>query len=71
MNQLGGRGLSYNNLADLEAARRILREFHEPAAVVVKHANPCGVATATTIDEAYERALAADPGLGVRLRRSC
>jgi phosphoribosylaminoimidazolecarboxamide formyltransferase / IMP cyclohydrolase len=59
--QLGGKELSYNNLADLEAARRIAREFTLPAAVIVKHANPCGVAVAATIDEAYERALAADP----------
>ena len=61
VSQLGGRELSYNNLADLEAARRIAREFAEPAAVIVKHANPCGVAVAETIEEAYERALAADP----------
>jgi phosphoribosylaminoimidazolecarboxamide formyltransferase/IMP cyclohydrolase len=59
--QLGGKDLSYNNLADLEAARRIAREFTLPAAVIVKHANPCGVAVAATIEEAYERALAADP----------
>jgi phosphoribosylaminoimidazolecarboxamide formyltransferase / IMP cyclohydrolase len=61
VNQLGGRELSYNNLADLEGARRIIREFSDPTAVIVKHANPCGVATAETIEEAYERALAADP----------
>src|SRR5581483_11025308 len=59
--QLGGKELSYNNLADLEGARRILREFTLPAAVIVKHANPCGVAMAATIEEAWERALAADP----------
>jgi phosphoribosylaminoimidazolecarboxamide formyltransferase/IMP cyclohydrolase len=59
--QLAGKELSYNNLADLEAARRIVREFTLPAAVIVKHANPCGVAVAATIEEAYERALAADP----------
>ncbi len=61
VNQLGGRELSYNNLADLEGARRIARELAEPAAVVVKHANPCGVATAETIEDAFARALAADP----------
>ncbi len=61
VNQLGGRELSYNNLADLEGARRLMREFDEPAAVVVKHANPCGVALAATIEDAYARALAADP----------
>jgi len=59
--QLGGKELSYNNLADLEGARRVVREFTLPAVVIVKHANPCGVAVAATIDEAWERALAADP----------
>jgi phosphoribosylaminoimidazolecarboxamide formyltransferase / IMP cyclohydrolase len=59
--QLGGKELSYNNLADLEGARRVAREFTLPAAVIVKHANPCGVAVAATIEEAWERALAADP----------
>ncbi len=59
--QFGGKELSYNNLVDLEGARRVSREFALPAAVIVKHANPCGVAVAATIEEAWERALAADP----------
>jgi phosphoribosylaminoimidazolecarboxamide formyltransferase/IMP cyclohydrolase len=59
--QLSGKELSYNNLADLEGARRVIREFALPAVVIVKHANPCGVAVAATIEEAWERALAADP----------
>jgi phosphoribosylaminoimidazolecarboxamide formyltransferase/IMP cyclohydrolase len=59
--QLGGKELSYNTLGDLEGARRIVREFALPAVVLVKHANPCGVAVAATIEEAWERALAADP----------
>ncbi|HEX7627274.1 MAG TPA: bifunctional phosphoribosylaminoimidazolecarboxamide formyltransferase/IMP cyclohydrolase [Gaiellaceae bacterium] len=59
--QLGGKELSYNNLVDLEGARRVAREFTLPAVVIVKHANPCGVAVAATIEEAWERALAADP----------
>jgi phosphoribosylaminoimidazolecarboxamide formyltransferase / IMP cyclohydrolase len=59
--QLGGKELSFNNLADLEGARRVARELGEPAVVIVKHANPCGVAVASTIEEAWERALAADP----------
>jgi phosphoribosylaminoimidazolecarboxamide formyltransferase/IMP cyclohydrolase len=59
--QLGGKELSYNNLADLEGARRISREFELPAAVIVKHANPCGVAVAGTIGEAWESAIASDP----------
>jgi phosphoribosylaminoimidazolecarboxamide formyltransferase/IMP cyclohydrolase len=59
--QLHGRELSFNNLNDLDAARRLAHEFGRPACVIVKHANPCGVAVAATIEEAYERALAADP----------
>src|SRR5918912_1576592 len=54
------RELSYNNLNDLNAARLCLREFELPACVIVKHANPCGVAVAGSIEHAYERALAAD-----------
>jgi phosphoribosylaminoimidazolecarboxamide formyltransferase/IMP cyclohydrolase len=61
VDQLGGRDLSYNNLADLEGARRVARQFSAPAVVIVKHANPSGVATADTIEEAYDLALSADP----------
>jgi phosphoribosylaminoimidazolecarboxamide formyltransferase/IMP cyclohydrolase len=61
VDRLGGKELSFNNLNDLDAARAGLREFALPACVIVKHANPCGVAVAATIEEAYERALAADP----------
>jgi phosphoribosylaminoimidazolecarboxamide formyltransferase/IMP cyclohydrolase len=59
--QLHGKELSYNNLNDLSAARQLLEEFTLPACVIVKHANPCGVAVAASIEEAYDRALAADP----------
>jgi phosphoribosylaminoimidazolecarboxamide formyltransferase/IMP cyclohydrolase len=59
--QLHGRELSYNNLNDLSAARLVAREFELPACVIVKHANPCGVAVAGSIEAAYDRALAADP----------
>ena len=59
--QLGGRELSYNNLADLEGARRLCDDFADPTAVIVKHGGPCGVAVGATIDEAWARALAADP----------
>jgi phosphoribosylaminoimidazolecarboxamide formyltransferase / IMP cyclohydrolase len=59
--QLHGKELSLINLLDLSAARLLLREFTLPTCVVVKHANPCGVAVAATIEEAYERALASDP----------
>jgi len=59
--QLHGRALSFNNLNDLNAARLLAREFALPACVIVKHANPCGVALGASIEEAYECALAADP----------
>ncbi len=59
--QLQGKPLSFNNLADLSAARLLMLELEGPAAVIVKHANPCGVALGATPDEAFERALAADP----------
>jgi len=61
VDQLHGRDLSLINLYDLSAAELCLREFTLPACVIVKHANPCGVAVGTTIEEAYGRALAADP----------
>jgi phosphoribosylaminoimidazolecarboxamide formyltransferase/IMP cyclohydrolase len=59
--QLHGKELSLINLLDLSAARLMLREFALPACVIVKHANPCGIAVAGTIEEAYEHALASDP----------
>ena len=55
-----GKELSYTNLLDLDAAARIALEFDEPAAVVIKHTNPCGVATGASIAEAYVRAREAD-----------
>lgn len=58
--QLHGKELSYNNLADADAAYQLVRSFQTPAAVIVKHANPCGVATAAKLLDAYERALATD-----------
>jgi phosphoribosylaminoimidazolecarboxamide formyltransferase/IMP cyclohydrolase len=61
VDQLGGRDLSFNNLNDLDAARAVLREFTVPACAIVKHANPCGCALASGIEQAYEKALAADP----------
>jgi phosphoribosylaminoimidazolecarboxamide formyltransferase / IMP cyclohydrolase len=59
--QLHGKELSLINLLDLSAARLLLREFTLPTCVIIKHANPCGVAVAATIEDAYERALASDP----------
>ena len=59
--KLHGRALSFNNVLDLDAARRLLEEFEPAACVIVKHNNPCGVATAEGIGVAYEKALACDP----------
>jgi phosphoribosylaminoimidazolecarboxamide formyltransferase/IMP cyclohydrolase len=56
-----GKELSYTNLLDLDAAVRIVLEFEEPAAAVIKHTNPCGAAVGTSIAEAYVRARDADP----------
>lgn len=59
--QLHGKELSYNNIADANAALEILQEFEGAAAVAVKHMNPCGVGLGTTIEEAYAKAYEADP----------
>ncbi|MDF2855698.1 MAG: purH, partial [Neobacillus sp.] len=59
--QLHGKELSYNNINDADAALQIVKEFAEPAAVAVKHMNPCGVGTGKSSFEAFEKALAADP----------
>ena len=59
--QLQGKALSYNNIADGDAALACVRQFDAPACVIVKHANPCGVAVDQSINEAYERAFATDP----------
>ncbi len=58
---LQGKEISYNNLLDLDAALCLGREFREPAAVIIKHTNPCGVACALTLADAYRRAYEADP----------
>lgn len=59
--QLQGKALSYNNIGDAAAALELAGSFREPAAVAVKHANPCGVAVAPTLAEAFRRARDADP----------
>ena len=58
---LQGKPLSYNNIADLDAALQCVAALAEPACVIVKHANPCGVAQGASLGEAYARAFAADP----------
>jgi phosphoribosylaminoimidazolecarboxamide formyltransferase/IMP cyclohydrolase len=59
--QLQGKELSYNNIADADAAWECVRTFAAPSCVIVKHANPCGVAEAASPREAYDRAFATDP----------
>ncbi len=59
--KLHGKELSYNNLLDLDSAMAIVREFDQPAAVVIKHNNPCGCAISDTLSSAFEKAYAGDP----------
>jgi phosphoribosylaminoimidazolecarboxamide formyltransferase/IMP cyclohydrolase len=59
--QLTGKALSFNNIADTDAALECVRQFHKPACVIVKHANPCGVAVECSILNAYEKAFETDP----------
>jgi phosphoribosylaminoimidazolecarboxamide formyltransferase/IMP cyclohydrolase len=59
--QLQGKELSYNNYSDADAAFELVAEFAPPAAAIVKHANPCGVAIGETLREAWDKALASDP----------
>jgi phosphoribosylaminoimidazolecarboxamide formyltransferase/IMP cyclohydrolase len=59
--QLQGKELSYNNLVDLDACWALVSEFEHTAVVIIKHTNPCGVGQGTTVEQAYLRALEADP----------
>lgn len=59
--QLQGKEMSYNNVADTDAALEMVKQYSTPACVIVKHANPCGVALGDNILEAYEKAFATDP----------
>lgn len=73
--QLHGKELSFNNIIDIHAALEPVKEFNEPAACVIKHTNPCGMAMGKDISEAYAKAYAADPlsafGGIVGLNRPC
>ena len=60
-NQLQGKKLSFNNLVDLQAAWSIVSEFNHPTTIIIKHTNPCGVASGDTLSESYRRALEVDP----------
>jgi len=59
--QIWGKEMSYNNFLDTHSAFELVKEFNEPAAVIIKHNNPCGVATGATLLEAYKKAKATDP----------
>ncbi len=59
--QLNGKELSYNNIIDVEAAWALVKEFDDPACVIIKHTNPCGTAMGKQLYEAFELAFAADP----------
>lgn len=59
--QLHGKELSYNNIRDADAALGIVKEFRQPAAVAVKHMNPCGIGIGETVNEAFDKAYEADP----------
>lgn len=59
--QIQGKALSYNNIADTDAALACVKQFSGPACVIVKHANPCGVAVAASIHDAYDKAFRTDP----------
>jgi phosphoribosylaminoimidazolecarboxamide formyltransferase / IMP cyclohydrolase len=59
--QLQGKELSYNNLVDLDAAWELVQEFEQPAVAIIKHSNPAGTAIASSVVEAYQKALATDP----------
>jgi len=73
--QLQGKELSFNNILDIDAAFEIVKDFEKPAAAVIKHTNPCGVASASTIEEAYRKAHQTDTmaafGSIVALNRNC
>jgi len=59
--QLQGKALSYNNIGDTDAALECVKQFEQPACVIVKHANPCGVAIDANLHDAYQRAFSTDP----------
>lgn len=56
-----GKDLSYNNLLDLDAGRRLIEEFELPCCVILKHNNPCGIAVSASLEDAYDKALKTDP----------
>ena len=65
--QLFGKELSYNNIIDLNAALELVKEFERPSAIVIKHTNPCGAASADTLAEAFTKAYNGDRGICIWL----
>jgi phosphoribosylaminoimidazolecarboxamide formyltransferase/IMP cyclohydrolase len=61
VSKLHGKELSFNNLLDLDSGRRLIEDFELPMAAIIKHNNPCGAAVATSVGEAFDKALATDP----------
>ena len=59
--QIGGKQISYNNLIDLDSGLRCLKEFLEPTSIILKHTNPCGIASAKNIEIAFNRSYESDP----------
>jgi phosphoribosylaminoimidazolecarboxamide formyltransferase/IMP cyclohydrolase len=59
--QLNGKELSYNNLVDVDAAVQLIKEFNETTFAIIKHTNPCGIASRTTVKDSWDAALAGDP----------
>ena len=59
--QISGKKISYNNLIDVDSGLRCLQEFNEPTSIIIKHTNPCGVASAKNIETAFIRSLQSDP----------
>tara|TARA_Y100001935_G_scaffold191749_1_gene159944 strand:- start:102 stop:1019 length:918 start_codon:yes stop_codon:yes gene_type:complete len=59
--QIGGKQISYNNLIDLDSGLKCLKEFNEPTSIILKHTNPCGVASAKKIEVAYNKSYESDP----------
>ena len=59
--QVSGKQISYNNLIDLDSGLRCLKEFLEPTSIILKHTNPCGVASAKNIEIAFNRSYESDP----------
>ena len=59
--QISGKKIGYNNLIDLDSGLRCLKEFQEPTSIILKHTNPCGVASAKSIEVAYNRSYECDP----------